>query len=40
MVEWPRTTKVVRADAGVEPPVFWALRELLVGLLQTAEWDD
>lgn len=40
MVEWPRETKVVRADGGIEPAGFWAIRELLRGLLASADWDD
>ncbi len=40
LVDWPDRTKVVRADAGVEPATFWALRELLLDLLEDAEWDD
>ncbi len=39
MVEWPTETKVVRADGGAEPVGFWAVRELLRDLLETAEWD-
>lgn len=40
MVEWPRETKVVLAEGGVEPASFWAIRELLRSLLDRAEWDD
>ena len=40
MVEWPQQTKVVRADGGVEPAGFWAIRELLLGLLEGAEWGE
>ena len=39
MVEWPDETKVVRADGGAEPATFWAIRELLIGLLEDAAWD-
>ena len=40
LVDWPDETKVVRADAGVEPATFWAIRELLLDLLAGAEWDE
>lgn len=40
LVEWASDTKVVRADGGAEPVSFWAVRELLLGLLDDAEWDD
>ncbi len=40
MVEWPEDLKVVRADGGQEPAVFWAIRELLLDLLAAAEWDE
>lgn len=39
MVEWPNEVKVVRADGGYEPAVFWAIRELLLDLLEDAEWN-
>lgn len=40
MVEWASDTKVVRADGGAEPVAFWAVRELLLGLLDDAQWDE
>lgn len=39
MLEWPQDVKVVRADGAAGPAAVWAIRELLLDLLEDAEWD-